>query len=63
MVLDRNTLNLRDYRGWPHVLMFWAKTAWFYTLTRPDAGRLRLSIQAIRAALRGDFTGHRRFVP
>ncbi len=32
-----NTLNLRDYRGWPHVLMFWAKTVWFYTLTRPDA--------------------------
>lgn len=57
-----NTLNLRDYRGWPHVLMFWAKTVWFYTITRPDTGRLRLSLQAIRAALRGDFTGHRRFL-
>ena len=21
-----NTLNLREYRGWPHVLLFWAKT-------------------------------------
>ena len=21
-----NTVNLRRYRGWPHVLMFWAKT-------------------------------------
>jgi rhamnopyranosyl-N-acetylglucosaminyl-diphospho-decaprenol beta-1,3/1,4-galactofuranosyltransferase len=57
-----NTLNLRDYRGWPHVLMFWAKTVWFYTLTRPNPGRLRLSAQAIRAALRGDFTGHERFL-
>ncbi len=57
-----NTLNLRDYRGWPHVLMFWAKTVWFYTITRPDRGRLRLSVSAIRAALRGDFTGHERFL-
>ncbi len=57
-----NTINLRDYRGWPHVLMFWAKTLWFYTLTRPDLGRLRLSAQAIRAALSGDFTGHQRFL-
>ena len=30
-----NTVNLRRYRGWPHVLMFWAKTVWFYLLTRP----------------------------
>jgi len=57
-----NTLNLRDYRGWPHVLMFWAKTLWFYTVTRRDPGRIRLSVQAVRAALRGDFTGHRRFI-
>ena len=57
-----NTLNLRDYRGWPHVLMFWAKTVWFYTLTRRDPARLRLSAQAVRAALRGDFTGHLRFI-
>ena len=57
-----NTVNLRDYRGWPHVLMFWVKTLWFYTLTRPNRGRLRLSAQAVRAALRGDFTGHQRFL-
>ncbi|HET7351280.1 MAG TPA: glycosyltransferase family 2 protein [Marmoricola sp.] len=57
-----NTLNLRDYRGWPHVLMFWAKTLWFYTLTRRDPARLRLSAQAVRAALRGDFNGHLRFI-
>ncbi|MGZ5400858.1 MAG: glycosyltransferase family 2 protein [Nocardioides sp.] len=57
-----NTINLRDYRGWPHVLMFWVKTLWFYTLTRPSPGRLRLSAQAITAALRGDFTGHQRFL-
>jgi len=48
-----NTINLRDYRGWPHVLMFWVKTVWFYTLTRPTPGRLRLSLSAVRAALRG----------
>ncbi len=53
-----NTVNLREYRGWPHVVMFWVKTLWFYTFTRPDRGRLRLSARAVRAALRGDFTGH-----
>jgi rhamnopyranosyl-N-acetylglucosaminyl-diphospho-decaprenol beta-1,3/1,4-galactofuranosyltransferase len=57
-----NTVNLRDYRGWPHVLMFWAKTLWFYTLTRRDPGRLWLSAQGFVAALRGDFTGHERFL-
>jgi rhamnopyranosyl-N-acetylglucosaminyl-diphospho-decaprenol beta-1,3/1,4-galactofuranosyltransferase len=57
-----NLLNLRDYRGWPHALMFVAKTAWFYTFTRPSAGRLRLSAGAMLAGLRGDFTGHRRFL-
>ncbi|HEX6149394.1 glycosyltransferase family 2 protein [Nocardioides sp.] len=57
-----NTVNLREYRGWPHVIMFWAKTVWFYTFTRPDRGRLVLSARAVRAALRGDFTGHRKFL-
>ncbi len=57
-----NTLNLRDYRGWPHVLMFWVKTLWFYTLTRPDPRRLLLSLRGFAAALRGDFTGHQRFL-
>ena len=57
-----NTVNLRDYRGWPAVLAFLVKTVWFYTFTRPDAGRLRLSAEAVRAGLRGDFSGHRRFL-
>ncbi len=57
-----NLLNLRDYKGWPHALAFVAKTLWFYTFTRPNPGRLRLSAQAMRAGLRGDFTGHRRFL-
>jgi len=57
-----NTLNLRDYRGWPHVLMFWVKTLWFYTLTRPDPRRLLLSVRGFGAALRGDFTGHERYL-
>ena len=29
-----NTVNLRRYKGWPHVLAFWAKTVWFYLFTR-----------------------------
>jgi len=57
-----NLLNLREYRGWPHALMFVAKTVWFYTFTRPSARRLRLSAGAMYAGLRGDFTGHRRFL-
>jgi rhamnopyranosyl-N-acetylglucosaminyl-diphospho-decaprenol beta-1,3/1,4-galactofuranosyltransferase len=57
-----NTVNLREYRGWPHVLMFWVKTAWFYTLTRRDPRRLGLSLKGFAAALRGDFTGHERFL-
>ena len=57
-----NLLNLREYRGWPHALAFVAKTAWFYTFTRPNLGRLRLSLEAMRAGLRGDFTGHERFL-
>ncbi|GCD91664.1 glycosyltransferase family 2 protein [Nocardioides sp. LS1] len=57
-----NLLNLRDYRGWPHALMFVAKTVWFYTFTRPRPARLALSARAMYAGLRGDFTGHRRFL-
>ena len=57
-----NTVNLRDYRGWPHVLMFWAKTVWFYLFTRPEPARLSLSFVAVYAGLRGDFTGHRKYL-
>ena len=58
-----NLVNLRDYRGWPAALAFVAKTAWFYAFTRPDAGRACcLSARAMYAGLRGDFTGHRRFL-
>ncbi len=57
-----NLLNLRDYRGWPHALAFVLKTVWFYTLTRRDPARVRLSLGAMRDGLRGDFTGHRRFL-
>ncbi len=57
-----NLLNLREYRGWPHALAFVAKTVWFYAVTRPQPGRLLLSVRAWRAALRGDFTGHRRYL-
>jgi rhamnopyranosyl-N-acetylglucosaminyl-diphospho-decaprenol beta-1,3/1,4-galactofuranosyltransferase len=57
-----NLLNLRTYRGWPHALAFVAKTLWFYVLTRPDPRRLLLSLRAMRDGLRGDFTGHERFL-
>jgi rhamnopyranosyl-N-acetylglucosaminyl-diphospho-decaprenol beta-1,3/1,4-galactofuranosyltransferase len=57
-----NTLNLRDYRGWAHVLLFWVKTLWFYLFTRPQPGRIPLSARAAYDGLRGDFTGHERFL-
>ena len=57
-----NLINLRDYRGWSHALAFVAKTLWFYSVTRPSPARIRLSLGAMRAGLRGDFTGHRRFL-
>ena len=57
-----NLVNLRDYRGWPAALAFVAKTAWFYSFTRPNPARLALSARAMLAGLRGDFTGHRRFL-
>jgi rhamnopyranosyl-N-acetylglucosaminyl-diphospho-decaprenol beta-1,3/1,4-galactofuranosyltransferase len=61
--MSRNNLvNLRDYRGWPHALAFVAKTLWFYSFTRRDTARLRLSLAGMRAGLRGDFTGHERFL-
>ena len=57
-----NTLNLRDYRGWVHVLLFWIKTIWFYLFTKPQPARIGLSAQAAYAGLRGDFTGHKRYL-
>ncbi|WP_328828527.1 glycosyltransferase family 2 protein [Nocardioides acrostichi] len=57
-----NTVNLRTYRGWPHVLAFWVKTIWFYLVTHRDLRRLALSARAVVAGLRGDFTGHRRYL-
>jgi len=57
-----NLVNLREYRGTAHALMFVAKTVWFYALTKPSVARLRLSAEAMRAGLRGDFTGHQRFL-
>jgi rhamnopyranosyl-N-acetylglucosaminyl-diphospho-decaprenol beta-1,3/1,4-galactofuranosyltransferase len=57
-----NVTNLREYRGWLGVLAFLVKTVWFYTFTRPQPARLALSASGVAAALRGDFTGHERFV-
>ena len=57
-----NTVNLRRYKGWPHVLAFWAKTVWFYLFTRRSPGRLPMSARAAYAGLRGDFTGHRKYL-
>ncbi|MCX6400451.1 MAG: glycosyltransferase family 2 protein [Propionibacteriales bacterium] len=57
-----NTLNLRAYRGWVHVLLFWLKTVWFYLFTRPQPARIPLSARAAVAGLRGDFSGHRKYL-
>jgi rhamnopyranosyl-N-acetylglucosaminyl-diphospho-decaprenol beta-1,3/1,4-galactofuranosyltransferase len=57
-----NLVNLREYGGRAHAAAFVAKTLWFYTFTRPDPARIRLSLDAWRAARRGDFSGHRRFL-
>ncbi|MBO0846202.1 MAG: glycosyltransferase family 2 protein [Nocardioides sp.] len=57
-----NLVNLREYGGTLHAAAFVAKTVWFYTFTRRDPGRIRLSVRAWRDALRGDFTGHRRYL-
>ncbi len=57
-----NTVNLRTYRGWPHVMFFLVKTLWFYTFTRPEPARLALSARGAYAGLRGDFTGHERYL-
>jgi rhamnopyranosyl-N-acetylglucosaminyl-diphospho-decaprenol beta-1,3/1,4-galactofuranosyltransferase len=57
-----NTVNLRRYRGWPHVLAFWVKTLWFYLLTKPRPRRIPMSARAAYAGLRGDFSGHKRYL-
>jgi rhamnopyranosyl-N-acetylglucosaminyl-diphospho-decaprenol beta-1,3/1,4-galactofuranosyltransferase len=57
-----NLLNLREYGGRLHAAAFVAKTLWFYTFTRRDPARIRLSVDAWRAAWCGDFSGHRRFL-
>lgn len=57
-----NTVNLMTHHGPMHAAAFWAKTAWFYTFVKPSPHRLKLSAEAITAGLRGDFTGHRRFL-
>ena len=57
-----NLVNLREYGGRLHAAAFVAKTLWFYTFTRRDPARIRLSVDAWRAARRGDFSGHRRFL-
>jgi rhamnopyranosyl-N-acetylglucosaminyl-diphospho-decaprenol beta-1,3/1,4-galactofuranosyltransferase len=57
-----NLVNLREYGGAPHALAFVAKTLWFYTFTRRDPARIRLSVRAWRDALRGDFAGHEAFL-
>jgi rhamnopyranosyl-N-acetylglucosaminyl-diphospho-decaprenol beta-1,3/1,4-galactofuranosyltransferase len=57
-----NLVNLRDYRGPLHAGAFVVKTFWFYAFTRPSLPRLRLSLRAMRAGIRSDFTGHERFL-
>jgi rhamnopyranosyl-N-acetylglucosaminyl-diphospho-decaprenol beta-1,3/1,4-galactofuranosyltransferase len=55
-------VNLRDYVGWHGVLAFVVKTLWFYLVTRRDSARLRLSLRAMWAGMRNDFSGHHEFL-
>ena len=58
-----NLVNLREYGGSP--ARRWRSSPRRCGSTRSpgrDPGRIRLSVEAWRAALRGDFTGHRRFL-
>ena len=57
-----NVANLKEYVGVHGVLAFLVKTLWFYTFTRPNPGRLRMSLGAMVAGWRGDFTGHGRYL-
>ena len=57
-----NVANLKEYVGVHGVLAFVVKTLWFYTFTRPNPGRLRMSLGAMVAGWRGDFTGHGRYL-
>jgi len=57
-----NVVNLRAYRGWLAVIAFLLKTVWFYLFSRRDLSRITMSAGAAVAGLRGDFTGHRRFL-
>jgi rhamnopyranosyl-N-acetylglucosaminyl-diphospho-decaprenol beta-1,3/1,4-galactofuranosyltransferase len=61
-LVRNNITNLREYVGRLGVLAFVLKTIWFYSFTKPSLKRLRLSAEAAKAARRGDFTGHRRFL-
>ncbi len=57
-----NVANLKEYVGVHGVLAFLVKTLWFYTFARPNPGRLRMSLGAMVAGWRGDFTGHGRYL-
>ncbi len=57
-----NTVNLLTFGGLAHAAAFWAKTVWFYTIVRPSWSRLSLSLRAVIAGIRRDFSGHRRFL-
>lgn len=57
-----NPVNLREYRGWPHVLMFVVKTIWFYSFTYTQPSRIPMSLRAMYDGLRGDFSRHRRYL-
>jgi len=61
-MVRNNVVNLRAYVGMLGVLAFLVKTLWFYSFTKPQPARLRLSGEALWAAVRGDFSGHERFL-
>ncbi|RLV50143.1 glycosyltransferase [Nocardioides mangrovicus] len=58
-----NVANLREYAGPLGVLAFVVKTVWFYLLTKPDLGRLRMSLGAMHDGFYGRWGRHERYLP
>jgi rhamnopyranosyl-N-acetylglucosaminyl-diphospho-decaprenol beta-1,3/1,4-galactofuranosyltransferase len=57
-----NVANLRQYVGLLGVLAFVVKTVWFYTVTRRDLARLRMSLGAMHDGFYGRWGRHTRFL-
>ena len=57
-----NVANLRAYAGPARRARVRGQDVLVLPFTRRDLGRLRMSLGAMRAGWRGDFTGHRKYL-